>query len=230
LLLSLGFTFQTTALSLKGNMSYTEQLKFWFEQSTLVNGELIGLLGAALILSPLPRLLIIFSAINIGFNGFPGKFVSLALALVLTIVQLEATLFPIFSLTSELAATKGTISSEQKISLLRLSESQWDKYLVATTQPQYQSKIESLTSGKAETIPFGRKATSFLLSELDRAFKAALIIVLPLLVIELLVGTAISALDLELETRIVSFPLKLALFLSTSGWMLITETLFKLAN
>jgi flagellar biosynthetic protein FliP len=58
--------------------------------------------------------------------------------------------------------------------------------------------------------------------------KIALLVLLPLLVIDLLTATALSALGVEsLSAELVSFPLKVALILSTSGWTLIGENLLK---
>jgi len=213
-------------------VTYTEHLRFWFEQLGLPAGEMAILFVTALIFSPLPRFIIVFSAIRLGFNGFPGKFVSISLALALSLVQLEPVLSPILVKTAEM--NKGNvISVEQRQSLLKFSEIQWVNFIEDRTNPKFKDSIDKLpqTAGDSAAKPgvsVGRLAVPFLLSELDQAFRMALVIILPLLVIELLVGTSISALDLKIETELVSFPLKLALFLSTSGWALITDTLLKL--
>lgn len=212
-------------------MTYIDYLRFWIEQLGVPSGELFILFLTALVLSPLPRFIIIFSAIRLGFNGFPGKFVSLSLALALTLIQMEPVFSPIALKVSEV--NKGVVSSESRQNLLKLAESQWTIFVEERTLPRFKETIDKIPRPAADVAiatgsSLGRKAIPFLLSELDQAFRMALIIILPLLVIELLVGTGIAALDLKIESQLVSFPLKLTLFLSTSGWALITETLLKL--
>jgi flagellar biosynthesis protein FliP len=212
-------------------VTYTDHLKFWFEQIGLPSGELTILILTALIFSPLPRFLVVFSAIRLGFNGFPGKFASLSLALALSLMQMGPVLSPIVAKTVEV--NKGAISSEQRQSLIKFAESQWNTFIEERTLPRFKESLAKLPKTETDLnsktgISLGQRAVPFLLSELDQAFRMALVIILPLIIIELLVGTSLSALDLKIETQLVSFPLKLALFLSTSGWALITETLLKL--
>lgn len=212
-------------------MTFSDYIKFWFEQLGLSSGELALLAFVALVFSPLPRLFIVLSAIRLGFNGFPGKFVSVALALAISLVQMEPVLQPIVGKIADIS--KGVIGAEQRSNFLKFSEIEWNKYIEERTYPRFKDKIGEIPSVDSNVnynvrSTIGHRAVPFLLSELDRAFRMALVIILPLIIIELLVGTAISALDLEIETELISFPLKLTLFLSTSGWALITETLLKL--
>jgi flagellar biosynthesis protein FliP len=212
-------------------VTYIDHLRFWIEQLGVPSGELLVIFLTALIFSPLPRFIIVFSAIRLGFNGFPGKFVSLSLALALSLIQMEPVFSPIAVKVTELSKT--TVSLESRQSLLKFAESQWMTFVDERTLPQFKETVDKIpvsTSALGASVgsSLGRKAVPFLLSELDRAFRMALIIILPLLVIELLVGTSLAALDLKIESELISFPLKLTLFLSTSGWSLITETLLKL--
>ena len=219
-------------------MNFFDVILFWFEQSGLSTGELVSLFFVGALLSPLPRMLVVFGAIRLGFNGFPGKFVCLGLAIALSIIQFESVLSPIIKKSAELNLTSknGTLSFEAKQTLLRTAEGEWSRYIDANVSKTIWDKFlrnelpaTQSVNGQIviNQISLGRIATAFLISELDKAFRAALIILLPLLIVEILTATAISALDVEVSTGLISFPLKLALFLSTSGWSLITDTLLK---
>ena len=212
-------------------MSFADLISFWLTNSGLSSGELIFLLLSAGVLSPLPRLLIIFAAIRIGFNGVPGKFVCLGLATCLALVQMEEVLSPIVQKTQELATARAPISLEGRRELVKKAEQEWMKFVDQRTSPEIAERIQKVSLSDNTSIGgvrFGRTGLAFLISELQRAFRAALVILLPLLVIELLTATVISALDIPVQTAVISFPLKLALFLSTNGWSQISETLVRI--
>ncbi len=71
-------------------------------------------------------------------------------------------------------------------------------------------------------------APAFITSELWRAFVMAIVLLLPFLVIDLVVGLALTALGAtSMSPQAVALPLKLLLFISIDGWRLLVEALLR---
>ncbi len=71
-------------------------------------------------------------------------------------------------------------------------------------------------------------APAFLTTELKEAFAIAVLIFLPFLVIDLVVGLGLAALGLTSTTpQVVALPLKLLLFVSVDGWRLLVDSLLR---
>jgi type III secretion protein R len=71
-------------------------------------------------------------------------------------------------------------------------------------------------------------APAFLASQLREAFLIAVLVFIPFLVIDLVVGLALAALGLQTTSpQIVSLPLKLMLFVAVDGWRLLLDGLIR---
>jgi type III secretion protein R len=71
-------------------------------------------------------------------------------------------------------------------------------------------------------------APAFLTTELKEAFAIAVLIFLPFLVIDLVVGLSLAALGLTATSpQVVALPLKLLLFVAVDGWRLVVEGLVR---
>lgn len=71
-------------------------------------------------------------------------------------------------------------------------------------------------------------APAFITSELWRAFVMAIVLLLPFLVIDLVVGLALTALGAtSMSPQAVALPLKLLLFVAVDGWRLLVEALLR---
>ena len=71
-------------------------------------------------------------------------------------------------------------------------------------------------------------APAFLATELREAFAIAVLIFLPFLVIDLLVGLGLGALGLaQTSPQVVALPLKLLLFVAVDGWRLLFDSLLR---
>ena len=71
-------------------------------------------------------------------------------------------------------------------------------------------------------------APSFLATELREAFAIAVLIFLPFLVIDLVVGLALAALGLvNTQPQTITLPLKLLLFVAVDGWRLLLDSLLR---
>ncbi len=71
-------------------------------------------------------------------------------------------------------------------------------------------------------------APAFLASQLREAFAIAILIFIPFLVIDLVVGLSLAALGLQTTSpQIVALPLKLMLFVAVDGWRLLLDALVR---
>lgn len=71
-------------------------------------------------------------------------------------------------------------------------------------------------------------APAFLATELREAFAIAVLIFVPFLVIDLVVGLALAALGLQsTQPQAIALPLKLLLFVAVDGWRLLLESLLR---
>jgi flagellar biosynthesis protein FliP len=71
-------------------------------------------------------------------------------------------------------------------------------------------------------------APAFITTELREAFAIAVLIFLPFLVIDLVVGLGLAALGLQTTSpQAVALPLKLLLFVSVDGWRLLIDSLLR---
>jgi type III secretion protein R len=71
-------------------------------------------------------------------------------------------------------------------------------------------------------------APAFITTELREAFAIAVLIFLPFLVIDLIVGLGLAALGLQTTSpQVVALPLKLLLFVAADGWRLLVDSLLR---
>lgn len=71
-------------------------------------------------------------------------------------------------------------------------------------------------------------APAFITTELREAFAIAILIFVPFLIIDLVVGLALASLGLQMTSpQTISLPLKLALFVAVDGWRLLLEALLR---
>ena len=71
-------------------------------------------------------------------------------------------------------------------------------------------------------------APAFVTTELKEAFAIAVLLFIPFLVIDLVVGLSLAALGLNTTSpSVVALPLKLLLFVAIDGWRLVVEGLVR---
>jgi flagellar biosynthetic protein FliP len=84
-----------------------------------------------------------------------------------------------------------------------------------------------LESPSADT-PLSILVSSFLLSELSRAFQVGFMIFLPFLIIDLVVAAVLMSMGMMMvPPAIVSLPFKLAFFVVANGWALVAQSLVR---
>lgn len=200
-----------------------EQFTYITSRAGFAESTLGAIFFFGMVLSPFPRFLVVLGAMRIGLKGFPGTIVTVALAGVLAFTQMSPTLASIGNKATELSPNRAPLSPEKSTELLKYMESQWMGFIGPRTKPEMKARVASAMGDNSPT-----EILAFFLGELEQAMKISIILILPLLVIDLVCSSAIAALGIEsLKADVVSFPLKIALILSTSGWTLIGENLLK---
>ncbi|MGY1741571.1 MULTISPECIES: flagellar type III secretion system pore protein FliP [unclassified Blastococcus] len=152
---------------------------------------------------------------------------------VLTGIALFLTLFvmgPVFSDINEQAVQpyldgQLTVGQAYDVGVVPLKE-----FLLSNTRDD---ELELMVGLSGEEQPEDRESVSmttlipaFVLSELKSAFIIGLVIFIPFLVLDMLVGSALMAMGMMMvPPSIVSLPFKLLLFVIVDGWALITTSL-----
>jgi flagellar biosynthetic protein FliP len=81
---------------------------------------------------------------------------------------------------------------------------------------------------RGEAISFTTLVPAFMVSELNTAFKMGLYVFIPMLLIDLLVGTILMSLGMMMvPPQLISLPLKVGIFLLAGGWNLVVSSLVK---
>jgi type III secretory pathway component EscR len=96
------------------------------------------------------------------------------------------------------------------------------------TAPNDCSVLGSLEGDKQVlAVPLQRALSAFLLSEVKSGFTMAFILLVPFFVVDMVVAVILTGLNMQMVSPlIVSFPLKLMLFVLTDAWQLLFEALF----
>jgi flagellar biosynthetic protein FliP len=81
---------------------------------------------------------------------------------------------------------------------------------------------------RGEAIAFSALVPAFMVSELNTAFKMGLYVFIPMLLIDLLVGTILMSLGMMMvPPQLIGLPLKIGIFLLAGGWHLVVSSLVK---
>lgn len=86
----------------------------------------------------------------------------------------------------------------------------------------------TVTDADIEEAPLSILVPSFLLSEIERAFQIGFLIYLPFLVIDLVVAAILMSMGMMMvPPAVVSMPFKLAFFVVSDGWALVSSALVR---
>jgi type III secretion protein R len=196
------------------------------------------LLVAILLFSCFFRFVIVLSVFRwgLGIRGVTFGFVTAGLALALSyyvmVPQIEKSL-------GAAAVILGKVANPPDEIRQRAFESaaeSWKNFLVKNTDrevlkkftPVVVSNADSTTASENPVVSWKSAAPAFLLSELKHATRAALAIILPFLVIDLLLALLLTGLGVEnLSVAVIAVPVKLLLLVAVDGWSLIADGLIK---
>ncbi len=82
--------------------------------------------------------------------------------------------------------------------------------------------------GKQEDMPLVTVLAAFVLSEIKKGFTLAFLLLIPFFVIDIIVSNLLVAMGLTMMSPVVvSLPLKILLFISSDGWLLLSRSLIR---
>jgi len=210
------------SLASNGGASYSLDV-----QSLLVITALAFLPGLLLLMTSFTRIIIVLSVLRqaLGLQTTPPNMVLAALALALTmfvmrgVVQQEQdnALNPYLS---------GQISFNQAITAGIPPE---QNFMLAQTRKEPLHLFVDLSGGHYATprdVPLTVLVPAFATSELETAFQISFLIYIPFVLIDLAVASILMSLGMIMVSpTLISLPLKLLVFVSIHGWVLVLGTL-----
>jgi len=210
------------ALASNGGEAYSLDV-----QSLLVITTLAFLPGLMLLTTSFTRIIIVLSVLRqaLGLQTTPPNMVLAALALALTmfvmrgVIQQEQdkALNPYLS---------GQITFSQAV---QAAEPPIQDFMLAQTRKAPLHLFVDLSGQKyadAKSIPLTVLVPAFATSELETAFQISFLIYIPFVLIDLAVASILMSLGMIMVSpTLISLPLKLLMFVSIHGWVLVLGTL-----
>lgn len=177
---------------------------------------------------------IVLSLLRSGFGTQQAP--SSALVMALSMVMSLSVMQPVLEKTRD--AFKGvTVADARKGSLgeiLTQGEvvvAPWREFLLAHSGEREISTFHHISAAgdgppRREELSLATAMAAFVLSEIKRGFLIAFVLLIPFFVIDLIVGNLLVALGLTMMTpSTVTLPLKILLFVTTDGWLLLAKGL-----
>lgn len=196
-------------------------------QSLLVITALAFLPGLILLMTSFTRIIIVLSVLRqaMGLQTTPPNMVLAALALALSVFVM-----------------RGVIQQEQQQALqpylagqitfsqaITAAEPPERDFMLAQTRKQPLHLFVDLsgqTYADPQHIPFTVLVPAFATSELETAFQIGFLIYIPFVLIDLAVASILMSLGMIMVSpTLISLPLKLLMFVSIHGWVLVLGTL-----
>jgi len=187
--------------------------------------------GLAIMITCFPFMVTVFSILRqaIGLQQAPPNMMIISLALFLTYFVME----PVFSQAWADGINpllNGTINAEQAF---KLAMAPFRTFMQGRIDPD---TLQTLISarGTPSTVTAGGPIDlstllpAFLLSEIQRAFEVGFLIFLPFLIIDLVVAAVLMSMGMMMvPPAVVSLPFKLAFFVVSDGWGLLSGALVR---
>ncbi len=184
--------------------------------------------SALLMMTAFTRVVIVLALLRqaLGTMQTPSNQILIGLALFLTFFIMA----PVFERINDRALTpylNDAITFQQAV---REGQQPLQAFMLAQTRESdlalftQLSGRESLES--ADQVPFSVLAPAYITSELKTAFQIGFMLFIPFLIIDLVVASVLMAMGMMmLSPMMISFPLKLMLFVLVDGWSLLASTL-----
>jgi flagellar biosynthetic protein FliP len=186
--------------------------------------------GLAMMITCLPFMLIVFSFLRqaMGLQQTPPNMMIMGLAMFLTFFVME----PVFTASWDEGLSPymdGMITEEQAIDR---TLTPFRTFMEARVEPETIQRLADTMPDRgydlSEQTPLPLLITSFMLSEIKRAFQIGFVIFMPFLIIDLIVASILMAMGMMMvPPAVVSLPFKLAFFVMADGWLKITEALLR---
>lgn len=196
-------------------------------QTLLVITALAFLPGIILLMTSFTRIIVVLSIMRqaMGLQTTPPNMVLAALALALSVFVMrgviqqeqQQALNPYLS---------GQITFSQALSAAEPPERE---FMLAQTRKEPLHLFVNLSGKKypdTSSIPFAVLVPAFATSELETAFQIGFLIYIPFVLIDLAVASILMSLGMIMVSpTLISLPLKLLMFVSIHGWVLVLGTL-----
>lgn len=188
--------------------------------------------GIAITLTCFPFIVTVLSILRqaIGLQQSPPNMLMISLAMFLTYFVME----PVFTESWTIGIqpyVNGDIPLEQAF---QLSINPFRGFMSNRIDPDTFQQLQELrtdindVNGITRDAPLSILVPSFLLSEVERAFQIGFLIFLPFLIIDLVVSAILMSMGMMMvPPAIVSLPFKLAFFVVSDGWVLISSALVR---
>jgi flagellar biosynthetic protein FliP len=196
-------------------------------ETLLVITALAFLPGLILLMTAFTRIIIVLSVLRqaLGLQTTPPNMILAALALVLTVFVMH-----------------GVIQQEQDDALnpylagqidfqtaLQKAEPPIQNFMLAQTRKEPLHLFVDLSGGHYATpqdVPLTVLVPAFATSELETAFQISFLIYIPFVLIDLAVASVLMSLGMIMVSpTLISLPLKLLMFVSIHGWVLVLGSL-----
>lgn len=216
-----GLTIVNT-LAANGGNSYSLNV-----QSLLIITTLAFLPGLILLMTSFTRIIIVLSVMRqaLGLQTTPPNMVLAALALALSMFVMH----PVIQQEQDNALTpylNGQITFSQAIDAAKPPE---QNFMLAQVRQEPLHLFVDLSGQKyatAKDVPFTVLVPAFATSELETAFQIGFLIYIPFVLIDLAVASILMSLGMIMVSpTLISLPLKLLVFVSINGWVLVLGTL-----
>jgi flagellar biosynthetic protein FliP len=188
--------------------------------------------GIAITLTCFPFIVTVLSILRqaIGLQQSPPNMLMISLAMFLTYYVME----PVFTeswATGVRPYVNGDIPLEQAFSL---SIDPFRGFMSNRIDPDTFQQLKELrddfstVNNVSRDAPLSLLVPSFLLSEVERAFQIGFLVFLPFLIIDLVVSAILMSMGMMMvPPAIVSLPFKLAFFVVSDGWSLLSSALVR---
>lgn len=200
---------------------------------------LLFLILVALSTSAYVKLATVLAMLRAGFgvSTIPGFLITGVLSLGLSFFIMYPVIQRSLVAVDSSIAQKTTLSELDRIEAINAGAEVWKEFVAKQAHPYEKERFQNLALKQAGDEVSAETATelssswqilapAFLVSELKEAFATGLSVLLPLLIIDLLVAHLLAAMGLmNVNAHVVSFPLKILLFVMVDGWALITNNL-----
>jgi len=186
--------------------------------------------GILMMVTCFPFLVTVLSILRqgIGLQQAPPNMLIVSLALFLTYYVMD----PVFRDAWQSGVQPMLEDQVSPIEGVKLAFAPFRDFMSARVAPGVYDRLADLRPESAtrtdEAIDLSVLIPSFLLSEIERAFKIGFLIFLPFLVIDLVVAAVLMAMGMMMvPPSVVSLPFKLAFFVIADGWTLLAEALVR---
>lgn len=216
-----GLTLLSTATQ-QGDSAYSLNV-----QTLLIITGLAFLPGILLLMTAFTRIIIVLSVLRqaLGLQTTPPNMVLAALALALTVFVMR----PVIQQEQRDAIQPYLAGQIGFDDALQKAEPPIQHFMLSQTRKEALHLFVDLSGGTyagAAEIPFTVLVPAFATSELETAFQIGFLIYIPFVLIDLAVASVLMSLGMIMVSpTLISLPLKLLMFVSIHGWVLVLGSL-----